>query len=515
VSVRFDADGEDYTRALTLGTQTAVTVCGWFMLSVDRNTWSTIFSIDNGTSDNWLMQTGSDGTAMTTVFDATAQQGIGSMTVGTWYFICLATSGTTGSIYYRTASSPTVMAVAVTSVTTNVNAATFRLGESPWGGEWWNGRAAALRLWTAQLSAAEAQQESTQYVPNRLSNLVAWYPLVRAETTDYSGNARTLSGGAGAATEDGPPIPWQMASPRLILPPTAGGAVVTGTANAPLGGLAASATGTPTVVATAAAAFGGLVSTATGAVTHVGTATAPLGALVATVTAVRTTAGVATATFGALAAAAAGDVAVTGAADAPLGELTATAAGTAAVTATATAAFGALTAVGAGTVTTHATANANLGPLVASAAGGVAGVASAAATLGALTAASDGATTVLGSATATFGVLTATTAGLTTGAGSAAAPFVGLLALATGVRIVEAAATAPLGGLAAPATGRRTLLGAASAVFGALVALAAAAAEGTPAARTLYVAADQRVTYPTDNRDATVGSDNRTVAPRQ
>jgi hypothetical protein len=226
-----DADGEDYTRALALGTQTALTVCGWFYLSVDRNTWSTIFSIDNGTSDNWLMQTSDDGVTMSTVFDASTQQGIGAMTVGTWYFICLATSGTTGNLYYRTASNPTLTTVAVTSVTANVNAATLRLGESPWGGEWWNGRIAAVQVYTVQLSAAEAHQESMQYAPRRLTNLVAWYPLVKPETADYSGNARTLSGGAGATTEDGPPIPWVATSPRLVLPaPTAGGTLAIGQA---------------------------------------------------------------------------------------------------------------------------------------------------------------------------------------------------------------------------------------------------------------------------------------------
>lgn len=219
---RFSADGQDYTYSLALGTQANLTVCGWFKISTDRNDYSTIFSIDNGTSDNWLMQAGADGTTMSTVFDATTQQGIGSMTVGTWYFICLATAGTTGNIYYRTASSPTVTTVAVTSVTASVNAATLRIGESPWGAEWWNGCVNAVKVYTAQLTAAEAQQESMQYAPARTANLVAFYPLVKAEATDYSGNARTLTG-SGATTEDGPPVPWRSGRPRLVLPTAAAG----------------------------------------------------------------------------------------------------------------------------------------------------------------------------------------------------------------------------------------------------------------------------------------------------
>lgn len=223
---RFSADGQDYTYALALGTQANLTVCGWFKLAVDRNDYSTIFSIDNGTGDNWLMQTGVDGTTMNTVFDATTQQSMGAMSVGTWYFICLSTAGTSGSIHYRTAASPSLTTVAVTGVTASVNAATLRIGESPWGAEWWNGCGNAVKVYTAALTAADALQESMQYVPVRTANLVAFYPLVRPEATDYSGNARTLSGGAGATREDGPPIPWLGVAPRIVVPATSSGTTV-------------------------------------------------------------------------------------------------------------------------------------------------------------------------------------------------------------------------------------------------------------------------------------------------
>lgn len=224
MAVRTDADGEDYTRALALGVQSALTLCGWFRLAVDRNTWQTIFSVDNGTGDNWLMQTGDDGITMNSVFDATTQASMGALTLNTWYFICLATSGTTGNIYYRTAAQSALTSVPVTGATASVNAATLRIGESPWGSEWWSGDFANISLWLAQLSAAEVLQESTRYVPYRYANLAAWYPLVRPETVDYSGNARTLSGGAGASIVDGPPIPWYTTTrPRIVLPASGGG----------------------------------------------------------------------------------------------------------------------------------------------------------------------------------------------------------------------------------------------------------------------------------------------------
>lgn len=228
---RFSADGQDYTRALALGTQAALTVSMWFKLAVDRNDYSSIFFIDNGTSDNWGMQTGVDGTTMATVFDASTQQGMGSLTVGVWYYVCLATSGTTGTLYHKKAGDPALTVVAVTSVTASVNAATLRLGESPWGAEWFNGSENAAKVWNRQLTRADAEQDSTQYAPQTTQNLIAYYPLTRPDPLDYSGNGRSLAG-SGATYEDGPPIPLQriVVRPWLLTTPAGGGTVVLGQA---------------------------------------------------------------------------------------------------------------------------------------------------------------------------------------------------------------------------------------------------------------------------------------------
>lgn len=221
---RFSADGQDYTRALALGTQANLTVCCWFKISVDRNDYSTLFSIDNGTGDNWLVQAGADGTTVATVFDATTQQGIGSVTTGVWYWLMLTTVGTTGNIYYRTDGQPGLTTVAVSGATASVNAATLRLGESPWGAEWLNGCLNAVKVWNrGGFTLAEAFVESCQYAPASTQNLVAYYPLQRPEVLDCSGRGQTLAG-SGATYEDGPPIPWRLTTqkPFLVSPPTGG-----------------------------------------------------------------------------------------------------------------------------------------------------------------------------------------------------------------------------------------------------------------------------------------------------
>jgi hypothetical protein len=287
MAVRFSADGQDYTRSLALGAQTAHTVCGWFKISTDRNDYSTLWSLDNGTGDMELIQTDSDGTTLGAYLDYDAGN-IVAMTAGVWYFVAVvaATTGNTRTAYYKVEGANALTSVSLgTGSSTNV--ATLRIGESPFGAEYLNGCAAAVKMWSGQsLTQAELELESNQYQPVRTANLTFYYPFVNAGTTDYSGNAQTLSGGSGTATEAGPSIRWdRRAVPKLFLPPPAGGpGSITGVAAAPLGGLAATATGTKNVGGTASAPLGTLSASASGTPKVTGTAAAPLGALTASAT---------------------------------------------------------------------------------------------------------------------------------------------------------------------------------------------------------------------------------------
>jgi len=273
VAVRFDADTEDYTRALSLGSLSALTVACWFKISADRNTWSSIFFIDSGQVDNWGMQTAEDGVTMNAVMDASTREGMGTLTVGTWYYACLATSGTTGNLYYKS-DGGTLTTQSITGASA-VTADTLRLGESPWGSEWLNGCLTAVKVWNVQLTAVEAQQESLQHLPHRTANLLAWYPLTQPDTKDYSGNGRTLSGGANTATEDGPKIGWRQGPGRLIIPTAAGGTTVTGVAVGAFG-FTATANGVDRALGAAAGSFG-FTGTANGVPRTFGTAAASFG----------------------------------------------------------------------------------------------------------------------------------------------------------------------------------------------------------------------------------------------
>src|SRR5690606_2237061 len=213
----------------------------WVYLSSDRNNYSTAWSVDAGTGNNICLQTNNDGTTMSVVSNGNLGTAF-AMSVGNWYWIGFVKSGTSGTLYYSNGLGS--ISSFNRSVTSNVTATTLRFGESPWNGEWLNGRLAAAKVWIGvALTADQMASERTTYVPSRFDNLTAWYPFLVNGTADYSGNGQTLSGGSGTSTEDGPPISWGAPSVMSTGVEVASAANVDGTASATLGGLTATATG--------------------------------------------------------------------------------------------------------------------------------------------------------------------------------------------------------------------------------------------------------------------------------
>jgi hypothetical protein len=205
------------------------------------------------------------------------------------------------------------------------------------------------------------------------------------------------------------------------------GALGSGTAAAPLGGLASTATGRRSTTGAAAAALGGLSATATGTRTALAAAAAPLGGVGSAATATTTRIAAASAGLGGLTSTATGVATVTGAAAAPLG------------------------------------------PVVAAAAGG-------------------SSTPGAGEAFAPLGGLSAAAVGRRTTTGAAAADLAALHATTSGVRSTAASSSALLGALAGTATGQVTTVvtGTASADLGTLIAAALQGAEPTPSLGPLH-----------------------------
>ena len=162
MAVRWTASGQNYTRSLSLGTTTQFSLSCWVRLVTDRNSYSTLWSVDNGTSDCWVCQTWDDGTNLQVWDDGATSRGSGvQLSTGVWYWVAVAINGANGTFMVRAATAATPTVSTWSNGSSNVNAATLRIGDSPWGGEWWNGNMAAVKFWTgAALSQAELVNEA-------------------------------------------------------------------------------------------------------------------------------------------------------------------------------------------------------------------------------------------------------------------------------------------------------------------------------------------------------------------
>ena len=217
MAVRFDALDETFIRSTNLPTNTAFTMMGWFMISVDRNDYSTFLSYGTSVGTNKkTLQTGADGVTLT-LWDGLAEDAGTTLSVGTWYHITLTHDGTTPRGYLNG-----VLDVSGTNIVDPLTS--IEVGRSE-NSEWLNGRAAAIKIYSAVLTTDEMLQEMRQYLPVRTANINSWFPLFNTTPiADYSGNAFDFGFGGGSITvEDGPPIPWKAGRQRILIPPAAAG----------------------------------------------------------------------------------------------------------------------------------------------------------------------------------------------------------------------------------------------------------------------------------------------------
>ncbi|MFB4265325.1 LamG-like jellyroll fold domain-containing protein [Nonomuraea sp. GTA35] len=321
MAVRFNASS--YSRAFSLGSQTAFTVTCWAKISVDTNTFATAWVIDNGISDYLSLKADATGTLMRALTDA-GTHASRELTVGTWYFAAMSVSSTAGRLVTRSATD-SMFTTATWSASHTVNAATLRFGVWPSGGDGLNGCLAAVKVWQATLTQDEIENEAFRYTPSRTANLLAWYPFLEPSTVDYSGAGATLSGGVGVTQEDGPSIIWRMGRRKCAVPSGA-----TGIVSASLPPLTASVPGAVEVSGTATGSLPSLTSSASATVEVSGTSAATLPAFTASLSGdVDLPTGPLAATLPALTASVAAAIAVEGDFAGALPPLTATVAGAA------------------------------------------------------------------------------------------------------------------------------------------------------------------------------------------
>lgn len=212
MAVRSSGSGQSYSTTSTLPTDPFTITC-WAYLTNDRNAVSGIWGVAGST--NLALLTTSSGTVLG-VTGSSGTVGSYSMSTTTWYKLAVVYSSINGTFYHAPAGS--ALTSDSGSLGTLISPTTFRIGCSSSTSEWLDGRIASLKVYNTALTAAQIDQELAQYLPFRTANLTHWHPFVTASTVDWSGNARTLSGGSGATTEAGPPIPWGPPRPQIMLP---------------------------------------------------------------------------------------------------------------------------------------------------------------------------------------------------------------------------------------------------------------------------------------------------------
>lgn len=210
MAVQFNASGEGYSRTGNLLGTGASTVCFWVRLDVDRNTSSSMFTVDDGGSNYWYLGTAStDGTTL--VIDVGGVGAINSgvsLTVGTWYFVAITYDGTSSGVLYNAAATATSIASTSGTIGDPVTAsASTHIGNDGFD-EWLQGTMTGVKVWAAQLTAAEIEAERWSILPRRTVGLTAFYPLTDPSTVDYSGNGNTLTSGGTPTHTDGPPVGW-------------------------------------------------------------------------------------------------------------------------------------------------------------------------------------------------------------------------------------------------------------------------------------------------------------------
>jgi hypothetical protein len=203
VSVLFTADNQAY-RATTGLPGTVSTTIFWAYLVGTRAADGTMAVWNaSGTNGHNVEVNATTGVlhfdSITGGFDSSA-----TFTAGVWRKVALVLNGTSATLY--SANTGSALASVGTNTTTALTYSDLYIGafNNATSGVWFNGRIANLKVYNAVLTLAEMEAELASWTAIRTANLMRHHKFQVAETTDYSGNGNTLTGGTGATTAGDP-----------------------------------------------------------------------------------------------------------------------------------------------------------------------------------------------------------------------------------------------------------------------------------------------------------------------
>lgn len=130
-----------------------------------------------------------------------------------WRYEAGVVSGSTSGTFYWTANGGSGT---LSSASLSITARTYNIiGVGEIDGDILNGNVQCLKIWDAALAQADIELEQFHCRPQRQANLNSFFPFLKGTASsgdgniDYSGNARNLTAGSSATTQEvGPPIVW-------------------------------------------------------------------------------------------------------------------------------------------------------------------------------------------------------------------------------------------------------------------------------------------------------------------
>ena len=211
-AVRFDSTSDYYDRSGS-GLSGPITMALWVYRSVDSNTYESSLTVYDSGSRYFSIGSSASGD-QAVVWDGSGSSIAGSgfnLDVGSWYYIAAVydpVGHPTGPsrMYYAPASDTSLTEEVSTATLSGVTNTAFLLIGMDGLGDFWNGRVAQVKIWNAALTKAELEAEWKRDSVARTSNLWGYYSFRGGpQTTDESGNGRTLDAHGTLVSEAGPP----------------------------------------------------------------------------------------------------------------------------------------------------------------------------------------------------------------------------------------------------------------------------------------------------------------------
>lgn len=208
MAVRITSTGTQYfSRTTNLPTFSAFTYLAWIYLITDTNYYQNFFSYTGG-SFGFYVGTSETGTTYF-IHNPTGENAQGSeLALTTWYHIGFVVLGTGAGQMLGYLNG----VLNITGNSATGSGSQIRLANTSWDGDPPDMRMAAVKIYSAGLTASEIQDEVQYFRPVRTTNLNTWLPCVHPtaanNANDWSGNGYHMTVTGSPTVEDGPPISW-------------------------------------------------------------------------------------------------------------------------------------------------------------------------------------------------------------------------------------------------------------------------------------------------------------------